>query len=471
MTDVHYLSVTETAELIRTRQVSPMEVVRTYLDRTGSSDLNAFMTVMKEPALAEARKAEQEITRGNYRGPLHGIPIAVKDLINVAGVPTTGGSRILADFVPSEDAPAVARLRTAGAVIFGKTCLHEFAYGPTGVNPHYGTPRNPWGADRVPGGSSSGSGVAVAAGLCAAALGSDTGGSIRIPASLCGIAGLKPTYGRVSRRGALPLAWSLDHVGPMARSVEDCGLLLNALAGHDPPDLGSADLPVPDFNATLSRGAAGLRVGILRDYFFENVDPEVANAVEAAAALLGTSGAKLEEIAFPLARQAAIINAPIIQSEALAYHLPFLRTRPGDYSPQVRQRLLGGLGATGVMYTNAQRARAVMVRRALELFQRVDILLLPTEPVIAPTMEEASRPNGTVMAGDRTDGVVNALTRFTRPFNLTGFPAISVPCGFSSGGMPIGLQLAGRPWDEATVLRAAHAYQQATDWHTRHPMP
>lgn len=473
MNDLHFLSVAEAAELIKSKKLSPVELTQAYLDRiaTLDADLNAYIAVLKDPATAEAKRAEEEIGRGEYKGPLHGIPIAVKDLINVAGVPTTGGSKFLTDNVPQEDAPCITNLRKAGAVILAKTHLHELAYGPTGINVHYGTPKNPWDRERVPGGSSSGSGVAVAAGMCAAALGSDTGGSIRIPASLCGIAGIKPTYGRVSRRGALPLAWSLDHVGPMSRAVEDCALVLQALAGHDPLDPGSAQVPVPNYTAGIRQGVSGLRIGLIRDYFFENIDPEVAQAVDVAAGVLEGLGAKTEEVSFPLAHQASLINAPIIQSEALAYHLPTLRTRWNDYSPQVRLRLLGGLGATGTMYANAQRARAVMVRRALELFDRVDVLLTPTEPVVAPRIDEASRPDATVTAGGRSDGVVNALTRFSRLFNLTGFPAISVPCGFSLAGMPIGLQLAGKPWDEATVLRAAYAYEQATDWHQRRPVP
>ncbi len=479
MSDLHYYSVTQAAELIRTKKLSPVELTQAYLDRAQELDreLNAYMKLLPEPALTEAQRAQEEIAGGAYRGPLHGIPIAVKDLIDVAGVPTTAGSPILAGNVPRGDAPCIARLRAAGAIILGKTNLHEFAYGPTGINVHYGTPKNPWNRTRIPGGSSSGSGVAVASGLCAAALGSDTGGSIRIPASLCGIAGIKPTYGRVSKRGALPLAWSLDHVGPMARSVEDCGLVLQGLAGYDDQDPGSANVPVPDFTATVRQGVAGLRVGVVRDYFFENVDSQVLEAVEAAMAVLRSAGARLEDVSFPLARQSSLINAPIIQSEATAYHLPALRAHWNDFSPPVRLRLLSGIGATGAMYANAQRARAVMVRQALDLFQRVDVLLTPAEPVVAPLIEEAGKPDATVLAGERWEGIVNALTRFMRPFNMTGFPAMSVPCGFTAGsaesglGLPIGLQLAGRPWDEATVLRAAYTYEQSTDWHTRRPIP
>ena len=464
--DIHYLSIAETANRIWTDALSPVDVVQAYLDRIDQYDAsyNAYQTVFREEALNAARQAEQDIRSGHYRGPLHGIPIGVKDLVYTKGGRTTAGSLVMADFVPDFDATIIEKLQAAGAIILGKTSVHEFAYGPTGVNPHYGTPRNPWGQDRLPGGSSSGSGVALAAGLTAGAIGSDTGGSIRIPAALCGIVGIKATYGRVSRYGVVGLSWTLDHLGPMTRTVEDAGLMLNGLAGHDPKDPASADLPVPDFTAGLRDGVSGLRVGVLRDYFFRSLDPDVQLAVEEAVRVLERQGAQIRDVTFPLASQIAVINSPIIQSEAATYHLPKLRNNWEQLSTKLRARLLPGLAVTADIYLNAQRARALVVQQCLELMQDVDVLLAPTEPVGAPRIDDEF-----VTIQGRTEGVVNTLTRLTRPFNLTGFPAISVPCGFTAEGLPVGLQLASRPWEEATLLRAAFAYEQATEWHTKRP--
>ena len=464
--DIHYLSIAETANRIWNDALSPVDVVQAYLDRIDQYDAsyNAYQTVFREEALNAARQAEQDIRSGHYRGPLHGIPIGVKDLVYTKGGRTTAGSLVMADFVPDFDATIIEKLQAAGAIILGKTSVHEFAYGPTGVNPHYGTPRNPWGQDRLPGGSSSGSGVALAAGLTAGAIGSDTGGSIRIPAALCGIVGIKATYGRVSRYGVVGLSWTLDHLGPMTRTVEDAGLMLNGLAGHDPKDPASADLPVPDFTAGLRDGVSGLRVGVLRDYFFRSLDPDVQLAVEEAVRVLERQGAQIRDVTFPLASQIAVINSPIIQSEAATYHLPKLRNNWEQLSPKLRARLLPGLAVTADIYLNAQRARALVVQQCLELMQDVDVLLAPTEPVGAPRIDDEF-----VTIQGRTEGVVNTLTRLTRPFNLTGFPAISVPCGFTAEGLPVGLQLASRPWEEATLLRAAFAYEQATEWHTKRP--
>ena len=464
--DIHYLSIAETANRIWTDALSPVDVVQAYLDRIDQYDASykAYQTVFREEALNAARQAEQDIRSGHYRGPLHGIPIGVKDLVYTKGGRTTAGSLVMADFVPDFDATIIEKLQAAGAIILGKTSVHEFAYGPTGVNPHYGTPRNPWGQDRLPGGSSSGSGVALAAGLTAGAIGSDTGGSIRIPAALCGIVGIKATYGRVSRYGVVGLSWTLDHLGPMTRTVEDAGLMLNGLAGHDPKDPASADLPVPDFTAGLRDGVSGLRVGVLRDYFFRSLDPDVQLAVEEAVRVLERQGAQIRDVTFPLASQIAVINSPIIQSEAATYHLPKLRNNWEQLSTKVRARLLPGLAVTADIYLNAQRARALVVQQCLELMQDVDVLLAPTEPVGAPRIDDEF-----VTIQGRTEGVVNTLTRLTRPFNLTGFPAISVPCGFTAEGLPVGLQLASRPWEEATLLRAAFAYEQATEWHTKRP--
>ncbi|MBI2886899.1 MAG: amidase [Chloroflexi bacterium] len=464
--ELFYLSIAEAAARIKAGALSPVELTQAYLARIErlDSQLNAYITLFWDEALAAARQAEEEVVAGHYRGPLHGIPLALKDLVYTRHVRTTGGSRVLSSFLPEEDATIVGKLREAGAVLLGKTGMHEFAYGPTGLNPHFGNVRNPWDAARMTGGSSSGSGAAVAAGLCAGAIGSDTGGSIRIPASLCGIVGLKPTYGRVSRYGVLPLSWSLDHVGPMTRTVEDAALFLNALAGHDPKDPASAREPAPNATAALGTGVQGLRLGLARDYFFSRVNPEVLAAVERAVALLEEQGASVHDVALPLVHQASFINSPIIQGEAATYHLPLLRSRWQDYSPEVRLRLLPGLAVTGSMYLNGQRARALMTQQALALFDQVDLLISPATSIPAPLIEEES-----ITLDGRTETVSNALTRLARPFNMTGFPAISLPCGFTTGGLPVGLQIAGRPWDEATVLRAAYAYEQASPWRQRRP--
>ncbi|MSQ28329.1 MAG: amidase [Dehalococcoidia bacterium] len=460
------LTLAQAAEGIRSGAVSPVDLTGAYLDRIAALDgrFKAFLTVFGDQAMAAARAAEGEIQAGRYRGPLHGVPYAIKDLVYTREGATTAGSKVLADFRPGFDAAVIERLNQAGAIALGKTALHEFAYGPTGVNPHYGTPRNPWGADRIPGGSSSGSAVAVSAALIPWAIGSDTGGSIRIPAALCGVVGLKPTYGRVSRFGVLGLSWSMDHVGPLARTVEDAALALSAMAGYDARDPASADQPVPDFVRGIGDVVRGLRVGVVRDYFFRNLDPEVAAAVEAAATVLAKAGATVSEVAFPLAAHSSVINQPVMLSEAATYHQGLLRKHWDMYSPMVRGRLTPGFAVTATMYLNGQRARALLTRQALDLLSQVDVLLTPTEPVGAPRIGD-----DTLNIEGRTEGVVNAMTRLTRPFNLTGLPAVSLPCGFTSEGLPIGLQLAGRPWDEATVLRAAHAFEQATDWHTRRP--
>ncbi len=463
---LYYRPISELAPLIKTGALSPVDLTLAFRTRIEALDpqLNAFITLFWDGALAAARQAEQEIQEGLYRGPLHGIPVALKDLVYTRGARTTGGSKVLQGFLPGEDATIVDKFRAAGAIFLGKTGMHEFAYGPTGINPHFGPAHNPWSLGRITGGSSSGSAAAVAAGLCSAAIGSDTGGSIRIPASLCGIVGLKPPYGRVSRYGVLPLAWSLDHVGPMTRTVEDAALVLNAIAGYDPKDPASASAPAPDFAQGLRTGVRGLRVGVVKDYFFQRLDPEVGGAVLQAANILAEQGALVEEVALPLVHQASLISAPILQSEASAYHLPFLRARGEEYSADVRLRLLAGLAVTGPMYLNAQRARALMTQRALALLERVDLLLTPTTPIAATAFDEVS-----VTLEQRTETIANALTRLTCPFNLTGFPAISVPCGFTRSGLPIGLQLVGRPWDEAMVLRAAYAYEQSTGGQGSHP--
>jgi aspartyl-tRNA(Asn)/glutamyl-tRNA(Gln) amidotransferase subunit A len=468
MSDLVWNSMTELARLIRAREVSPVEVVQAHLDRIASLDgkIRAYITVMGDSALASARSAEAAVVAGETLGPLHGVPVGLKDLYGTKGVRTTGGSRILANWVPGEDATVASRLAGAGAIVLGKLNMHEFAYGPEGVNPHYGSPWNPWDATahRICGGSSSGSGAAVAAAICPGALGSDTGGSIRIPASLCGISGIKPTYGRVSRAGVLPLAWSLDHVGPMCRTAADCALMLGAMAGYDPRDPTTSVLPVPDYLSALTGSVKGLRIGLLKAFFMESAADEPRRAVEQALATLEALGASVREVSLDTIALVPGASTAVIAAEAYAYHESWIKKRPEEYGPDVRDRLRLGAFVSGADYVNGQRARALVRASVDAVLAGLDVLVAPATP-IAATAVGASE---TEINGERQP-VRLSLIRFTRPFNVTGHPAASIPCGFTTDGLPIGLQIVGRPFDEATVLRVADAYQRATDWHTRRP--
>ena len=459
------LSIQDLAPLIRSREVSPRDLVRACLDRIDRYDgtLNSFITVLAEPALATAEAAEREIAAGAYRGPVHGVPVAVKDLLATAGVRTTSGSRIEADCVPDYDATVVERLREAGAILLGKLNLHEFACGPTSTSPHFGRVGNPWHPNRIAGGSSGGSGSAVKASLVTAAIGTDTGGSIRIPAALCGIAGLKPTYGWVSRFGVTALAWSLDHVGPMTKTVEDAALMMNAIAGYDPRDPGSSDVPAPDFTQDLRLGARGLRIGVPRAFFFERLEPGVRSAVEEAMTVFERLGAELREVTIPDIEYAGIAQLAITMSESAAYHLDYIRQRAGDYAPDVRLRLESGRFVPAPRYLQALRARSYLIEMTRRTMADLDALMTPTVAVTAP------EPGLTHLEveGKRED-IRTALTRLTSPFNLVGLPALTVPCGFSDG-LPVGLQIVGKPFAEATILRAGWAYEQATDWHRHEP--
>lgn len=459
-TDLCYLTLHELSTRIRARGISPVEATEATLERIErlNPKLNAFITVTAEQALADARAAEREIASGRYRGSLHGVPVGVKDLCSTKGVRTTAGSKILADWVPDEDATVVRKLRDAGAVIVGKLHMHEWALGATGVSSHYGPCRNPWDAERITGGSSSGSGAAVSAGLCFAALGSDTGGSIRVPASLCGIVGLKPTYGRVSLRGVVPLSWSLDHVGPMARTALDCALLFEAIAGHDPQDERSADAPVEQWSKRLDGGLSGLRVGVAT-YGLDQAEPEVVAAVSDAIGTLERQGAQVRQIETPMLQDYWVATSVVLLSEAAAYHKDNLEQRPQDFAEDVRMRLQWGLDQKAADYVRAYRTMHE-VRRTCDqlLLSDVDLLALPATIRTAVPLESVAQDDPTL-----------GLTRLTAPFDLTGQPAISVPCGLTesaSGGLPVGLQLVGRRFDEATVLRAAHAFEQA-----RGPLP
>ena len=466
-TELYLFSVAEASEEIAAGRLSPVELTQAYLERIEALEprVNAYITVTGELAMERARQAEAEIAAGQNRGPLHGIPIALKDLYDTAGIPTTGGSKILAENVPDEDCPAAAKLAEAGAVLLGKLNMHEFAFGITNNNAHYGPARNPWNTDCVTGGSSGGSGAAMAAGLCAATLGSDTGGSIRIPAAFCGIVGLKPTYGRVSKRKVLPLSTSLDTVGPMTRSVADAAVVLQAIAGYDALDPNSVDAPVPNFLDAMAGGASGLRIGVVRGDYRLPMDDELESAIEAAFAHLGSLGATLvDPVDLPLLREALPHNFVIISSEAAAFHRQWLDERPGDYGEDVFGRLSGGRNNAATDYIIAREAQARIRGQLLAAMADFDALALPMLPLTAPPIGQDR-----VSVGGAEMDLRTAVTWYTQPFNLTGFPAISVPCGFTSAGMPIGFQLVGKPFAEGTLLRLAHAYEQSTDWHTLTP--
>jgi aspartyl-tRNA(Asn)/glutamyl-tRNA(Gln) amidotransferase subunit A len=464
--EICYMSAGQLSQLIRDKEISPVEVVDAHLARIDATEpvLNSFITLLPEQARAAARRAESEIQAGKYRGPLHGIPLGLKDLFNTAGVRTTSGSKIFDNFIPAEDCTVATKFREAGAILLGKLNMHQFAYGPTGENPDYGHMHNPWDPELVTGGSSGGSGSATAAGQCTITTGSDTGGSIRIPAALCGIVGLKPTYGLVSRRGLTPLSWSLDHPGPMVRTVEDAALTMNVIAGHDPKDVASAKVDVPDYTTALTGDVRGLRIGVPQEYFDAPLDPGVGQAVRVALDLLESLGAVVTPVAFPMFKDASPISTAILMAEASAYHRDLLIKDADKLYPPIRLRLEAGLFISSADYLRAQQGRTLFDSQARKLLEDVDLLAGPTEPVTAPQLLAAR-----VQAGETSLGTTPALTQYTRPYNITGMPAISIPCGFSDAGLPYALQLAGRPFDELTVLRAAHAYEQATEWHKRRP--
>jgi aspartyl-tRNA(Asn)/glutamyl-tRNA(Gln) amidotransferase subunit A len=462
-----YFSAGELSRLIKKREVSPVEVVKAHLTRLEAVEplLNSFITLLSEQAVEEARVAEHEIQSGQYRGPLHGIPIGLKDLFYVKGVRNTSGSKIFDHFIPDYDSTLALRLREAGTILLGKLNLHQFAYGPTGENPDYGNMHNPWDTERIPGGSSGGSASATASGQCTLAMGTDTGGSIRIPSALCGLVGLKPTYGRLSRYGMTVLSWSQDHPGPMTRAVEDCALVMNAVAGYDPRDPSSADRSIPDFTQSLTENIKGLRVGVPKEPFEDPIDSEVEHFVRSAIELLGKLGATIHEISWPMYHESKAISSTILMAEATAYHSQLMKRQGSRLDPKVRLRLEAGLLISAVDYIQAQRARRLFYQQSCDLFKKVDLLVGPAVPITACNIGTEE-----VRIGSTLSGVIPLLTQYTRPFNLNGFPAITVPCGFSKNGLPIGFQLAGKPFDEATVLRAAFAYEQATEWHQRRPL-
>ncbi|HEY6957900.1 MAG TPA: amidase [Candidatus Limnocylindria bacterium] len=458
--ELAFRSVTEAAALLRARSVSSVELTHACLARIERLDreLAAFITRTTETALRDARTADEELARGVDRGPLHGIPIALKDLFDTAGVRTTAGSRIFAERVPTEDSAVAARLSAAGAVCVGKTNLHEWAFGVTNQNAHFGAAKNPWDRTRVPGGSSGGSAIAVATGMCFVSPGSDTGGSIRIPAALCGVAGIKPTYGRVSLHGAIPLSWTLDHAGPLARTVRDLALALGVLAGYDARDPVSADVPVDDYVRDIDASVRGVRILVPTVHFFDECDPEVERAVRDAALVLRGLGARVTEAPLPHAALLRDAQRAIISVDAATYHAEDLARRPQDYGDAVRARLAVAETITKTQYAQARRDRDIVHRAWCDALAEHDVILSPTTPIAAPPRE-----------GQDATAQAARLTPNTSPFNLTGLPAVSIPCGFTRAGLPIGLQLAAAPWREALLLRVANAYERATEWHTRHP--
>jgi aspartyl-tRNA(Asn)/glutamyl-tRNA(Gln) amidotransferase subunit A len=441
---------------LKERRLSPVEVVKTLLARIESDETNAFITVTAERALEEASLAEREITAGRHNGPLHGVPIALKDLIFTRDVRTTMASDFFAEHVPDRSATVARRLEDAGSVLIGKTNTHEFAYGPTGDRSFFGPTRNPHDTGKITGGSSGGSGAAVAAGLCYGALGSDTGGSIRIPAALCGVVGMKPTFGRVSKTGVFPLAWSLDHVGPITRTVEDNALMLNALAGHDPEDLYSADLASEDFARDLERGTQGAAIGVPSSFYFEHLDGEVEERVNEAVEVFASLGTEIRKVEVPHLWDTLHAQRLVLAAEAYAVHEERLETNPDRFDDHGLERLLNGENLKAYRYANAQQRKLRSRREFANVLREVDVLLTPTVPIPAPEIGQRE----TTIDGYE-EAVYSALTRLTGPTNLNGLPSLSIPCGTTTSGLPVGLQLIGRPFDEATLYRFGRAHELA----------
>lgn len=453
-------SIVEAGELLRKRELSPVELTKNCLAQIErlNATLNAFITVTAELALTQARATEAEILRGHWRGPLHGIPLALKDLIDTAGIRTTAASNLFKDRVPSEDAEVVLRLKNAGAILLGKQNLDEFAYGGGSMISCCGEVRNPWDPAYITGGSSGGSAAAVAAGLCYGAIGTDTSGSIREPAALCGDVGLKPTFGRVSARGVIPLSPSFDHIGPIARTASDTAVMLQAIAGYDAKDMNSSDMPVADYLAAIGDGSKSTRIGVPRKFFYEDLDPEIAFAVEQALDILGIVAGNLSEIDIDVPTDRTLQIA-----ESYAYHAEFVSRSPELYQPETLRRICKGQNVSGAEVE--QRRREVRKTRGEinRLFEDLDVLVTPTTPVPAPVIDEIKQNPDLLRPRELL------LLRNTRPVNVWGLPAISVPCGFTTAGLPIGLQIVGPHWGENRVLQVAYAYEQATAWHKRTP--
>ena len=453
------IDLTEVSRAVQKREVSPVEVTRACLERIDrlNPTLNAFITVTGESAIDEARKAEAEIARGEWKGPLHGVPLAVKDLIETAGVKTTAASAVLKDYVPTTDAEVIRRLRAVGAILLGKLNLHEFAYGGSGIIGRFGPAHNPWNTAHVTGGSSSGSAAAVAAGLCYGAIGTDTAGSIRLPAAYCGITGLKPTYGLVSTRGVIPLSWSLDHVGPMARTVADVALILQAIAYYDAQDIYCQKFPPVYYPSAIEESTARLRLGVAHD-FWKDVDREIALAVDAAVSVLQKITAGAQDLDLSI-----LSDRTLVRCEPYVYHQKYLPAQKDQYDPETLKRISSGADVTAARYVGAYRDLLMQRRQILEMFEAIDLILTPTAPVPPPTLSELQA------APDELRNKELIMLRNTRPFNVYGLPSLSLTCGFSKSGMPIGLQISGAPGSDGMVMALAHAYQKQTDWHKQRP--
>ncbi|MGZ5873041.1 MAG: amidase [Bradyrhizobium sp.] len=465
-TEPALMSLTSVAQAIADKRVSSREVTQSCLDRIArwQPHLNAFMAIEAEDALKAAGAADAALAKGDRHGPLHGVPLAHKDMYYEAGKVVTCGSRIRRDFVATTTATALQRLKDAGTIRLGSLQMAEFAYGPTGHNSHYGPVHNPFALDRITGGSSSGSGAAVAARLTFAALGSDTGGSIRMPAHFCGVTGLKTTVGRVSRAGAMPLSQSLDTVGPLARSAEDCAVLLGLMAGADPADPTTVAGSLPDFVAATAGSIKGLTIGVPNAFYVDDLDAEVAGVLDAAIAVLKREGANVVQVELPDQRQLTAACQLVLAVEAAAFHKRWMIERPQDYGPQVLMRLQNGLAIPGVSYLEAMRWRGPALAAHLAAVVDVDAMIAPVAPVAAPTIAESDVGNS-----PDAEAVIQRLTRFTRPINYLGLPSLSIPAGFTRGGLPVGMQLVGRSFDEAALLRIGAAFQRATDFHDRVP--
>ena len=464
---IPFLSATELSGLIQSREVSPVEATQAYLERIEAVDgqLNSYITVCGDEALAQARQAEEDISAGRYAGPMHGIPVAVKDQFNTQGILTTNGSTIHGNFVPDEDATVIANLKRAGAVLLGKLNMSEYASGDAFHHP-YGRPRNPWDLSRNPGTSSSGSGAATAAFLCSTSLGEDTGGSIRGPASFCGLAGIRPSWGRVSRYGVFGASWSMDTVGPISRTTRDCAMTLAAIAGYDPKDPYTWDVPVPDYVGALTGDISGLRVGVVQERVHADVvEPDVRDAVVNAIAALGELGATLVDVEIPLMPHSAAISSCVISADAASLNRRDLEEHLERFDHNNQVRLLMGAVLPAQAHQTALKLREMLRRQILEALEGVDVLVMPTSSIPAPLIPEKA---GIGSKQEVIDGYKGRRS-YTSPFNLANTPALSINCGFTSEGLPVGLQIAGRPFDETRLFQAAYAYEQATEWGARRP--